>query len=231
MDPAVEEQVEMMKPRKGAFILLIPVAMVIFTVVAYTVALAAGLYGRPAEGDRVDLSWEGCPEAKDVIDHRVKGMGLGDPQWSEWDGGFTLTVTLPDDPEVAAEIPRTLATPGNLRVHPVDDPNRNILLNEHVASSAIRQDLTLSPWTVLTLTPEGLEALGDFVMEDREARLVYLLDGAPIGSVSNLKGKTAEVELTPEGTDDRDRMHKAAARAMILDSGPLPCDLDRVVRK
>ncbi|MEZ4316741.1 MAG: hypothetical protein R3F61_04540 [Myxococcota bacterium] len=217
-----------MKPRKGAFILLIPVIMVIFVFVAYTAMFGLGLYGRPADGRRVDLAWKACPEAKAVVKHRVEGMGLGDPVYTDLDGGFRVTVTLPSDPEVAADIPRTLATPGVLRAHPVNDPGRTVLTNEHVTSAAIRQDLTLIPWTVLTLNTAGLAALDAFVQEDREGRLVYTIDGLPVGSVSNLKGTTPEVELTPEGRDDRDRMHKAAARSIVLDSGPVPCPMDRI---
>lgn len=228
MDPSTREQVEMMKPRKGAFIFLIPIAMVVFVFVAYGFMFGLGIRGRAADGERVTLAWQGCPEARDVVARRVEGMGLGDPVFTPTDGGFRLEVTLPSDPDVAAEIPRTLATPGILRAHPVNDPARTLLTNADVARGSIRQDLTLSPWTVLSLNAAGLEKLGAFVDEEREGRVVYVLDGLPIGSVSNLKGATPEVELSPEGRDDRDRMHKAAARAILVDSGPLPCPLDRV---
>ncbi len=222
------EQVEAMKPRKGAIILVIPILMVVVVFVGYGVMFGLGISGRAADGKRVTLAWEGCPEALDVVQHRVEGMGLGNPVYSKTDAGFTVEVTLPADPDVAAEIPRTLATPGFLRAHPTTDPNRTLFTSDQVEKGAIRQDLTLSPWTVITLSDEGVEALKAYIDEDREGRVTYLLDGLPIGSVSNLKGPTPEVELSPEGKDDRDRMHKAAARAIIVDSGPLPCPLDRV---
>jgi len=228
MDPETLEQVEQMMPRKGAFILIIPIAMMVFVFVAYAIALGMGLYGRPADGRRVELAWDACPEARAVVEHRVVGMGLGDPVFTDTSSGFQLGVTLPKDEQVASEIPKTLATPGVLRAHPVDDPARTLLTTEDVAGAAIRQDIALMPWTVLTLTDAGLDKLGAFVDEQREGRIQYLLDGVPVGSVSNLKGKTREVELSPEGEDERIRMHRAAARSIILDSGPLPCPLDRV---
>jgi hypothetical protein len=229
MDPTTREQVELMKPRKGAFILLIPIFMVIAVFTAYAFMFGLGVRGRAADGPRKSFLWAACPEAQEVMAHRVAAMGLGDPEFEKTPEGFRLTTTLPSDPDVAAEIPRTLATPGVLRAHPVNAPARTLLTNDDVVNASIRQDLTLSPWTVLTLDAGGVEKLGAFVSEERDGRVVYTLDGLPIGSVSNLKGATPEVELNPEGKDDRDRLHKAAARAIILDSGPMPCPLDRKV--
>lgn len=228
MDPDVHAQVEAMQPRKGALLLLIPAALVVLTFVLYTAMLALGLYGRPADGDRVRMAFAGCPEAAPVVQARVAFMGLGDPRLVERADGFDLEVTLPSDVGVARSIPGTLTAPGRLEAVRRDAPDRVLFTEAEVASAAIRQDLTLIPWTVLTLTDAGVAALGAYVQEDREGRVHYRMDGVEIGSVSNLKGATPEVELTPALEDDRARMEAAAARAVVLDSGPLPCSLSVV---
>lgn len=228
MDPDVHEQVEAMQPRKGALLLLIPAAMVGLTFVLYAGMLALGLYGRPADGDRVVMAFTGCAAAAPVVQARVAFMGLGDPVLAERPDGFDLQVTLPADPHVARGIPDTLTAPGRLQAVRRDAPDQVLFTEAEVAHAAIRQDLTLIPWTVLTLTDAGVAALGAYVREDREGRVIYRMDGAEIGSVSNLKGATPEVELSPELEDDRARLEAAAARAVVLDSGPLPCPLSVV---
>jgi hypothetical protein len=223
MDPHVREQVEAMQPRKGALLLLIPVAMVALVFALYAVALAFGLYGRPADGERVVLVASACPEARAVVAHRVNAMGLGDPVFDEVPGGFQLTVTLPAEADVAASIPVTLATPGRLRAVRESQPDVALIENAQITGAAIRQDLTLIPWTVITLAPEGYEALLAWVREQRDGKVVWSVDGEPIGTVSNLKGAATEVEISPALDDDRARMMRAAELAIVLDSGPLPC--------
>ena len=221
-------QIHEMKPRKGAIILVIPILSVAVVGLAYVVMFSIFLGGRTADGARVTLQWSGCPAAGEVVSRRVEAMGLGDPELTTPDGRVVLTATLPAEPDVAARIPVTLAMPGVLRAWPEDDPSSTLFTNADVSQAAMRQDLTLMPWTVLTLTPEARQRLQDTVMAKRDGKVVYALDGQVIGTVSNLKGAALEVELTPEGTDDRDRMQKAAERTVVLGSGPLPCPLTPV---
>lgn len=223
MDEETRQQVELMKPRRGALLLLIPVSAVLLVIGLWIVALAFGVYGRPADGDRVVFTWSACPEAQAVVAHRATGMGLGNPVFTSTASGFSLEARLPADPDVAARIPITLATPATLSAHVEGTPSRVLLTNADIEGAAIRQDITLSPWTVLTLTPKGLEALRSYVREQRDGKVVYTLDGQPIGTVSNLKGAALEVELTPSAPTEKERLHAAAERAILLDSGPLPC--------
>lgn len=233
-DEAVEQQlarlqqIEQMKPRKGAFILVIPIISVFIVFVLYAGMFWLGLSGRAAEGNRVTLVWATCAEAEPVIAKRVAFMGLGDPELSYADGTLSLTTTLPAEPDVAARIPITLAMPGVLTGTQQSHPDQLVIANADVQSAAMRQDLVLMPWTVLTITEEAQERLRAFVMSERDGKVEYRLDGELIGTVSNLKGAPREVELTPEGTDDRDRMHKAAERSAVLDSGPIPCPITPV---
>jgi hypothetical protein len=156
-------------------------------------------------------------------------MGLGNPEIQFSDGVLKVTATLPAEPDVAARIPSTLAAPGVLRGTREHQPDVEMLSNADVVQSAMRQDITLMPWTVLTLTDEAQQRLLAFVMEKRDGKVTYTLDGQVVGTVSNLKGAPHELELSPVGTDDRDRMHKAAERTAILHGGPLPCTLTPIV--
>lgn len=223
MEPHVSDQVEAMQPRKGALLLLVPVALVFATLVAYVGLFALGVIGRAADGERVVLAFAACPEAQPVIARRVDGMGLGDPQFATTPEGFSLTVTLPSDPDVAAAIPTTLATPGRLVARRVGAPEPVLFTEARVTSASIRQDLTMIPWTVLTLDEAGVASLLAWAREQREGRVEYLLDGAPIGEVSNTQPISAEVELSPMLEDDRLRLHRAAEWAIVLNGGPLPC--------
>ncbi len=231
MDPRTEReiarlrQIEEMRPRKGAILLVIPIVSVVLVAVLYVGMFTLGIRGRAADGERVTMEWEGCPEAAPILRARVERMGLGDPQLEVDGRRIRLTATLPAEPDVAAQIPHTLARRGILRAYEASTPATTLFTNADIVDVGIRQDLTLMPWTVLTLTEEARLRLQEVVLANREGRVHYTLDGEPIGSVSNLKGAPVEVELTPEGTDDRDRMHKAAARTVILASGPLPCAL------
>ena len=222
----INEQVQMMQPRKGALILLIPIVFIFLAFVAFFGMIGLGIWGRTADGERVTLTWASCPEARSVVEHRVQGMGLGEPVFSNTPDGFTVTMTLPSDPIIAAQIPTTLAQPGILSASRQDAPSSVVLTNEHISSAAMRQDLQLTPYTVLTLTEAGQHRLEAFVEEQKEGKLVYTLDGTEIAVMSNLMGAGPEVEFTPTDTlDARVRMQRAAERTILLDSGPLPCPI------
>ena len=140
------------------------------------------------------------------------------------DGVLSLTATLPGDPAIAASIPGTLAERGWLEARVGETP---IFDSTNVTAGAIRQDLTLIPWTVLTIDDEGQKALQQAVEADREGEVVYFLDDRRIARNSNLKGWGPEVELQAEdATNDLDRMHLTAARSVVVGSGPLPCPLE-----
>jgi hypothetical protein len=222
------QQIEDLKPRKGAILLVIPILSVIAVGILYVGMFTLGIQGRAADGDRRTFAWSTCAEAQPVVEARVAAMGLGEPEATFADGILRLTTTLPAEADVAARIPQTLAMPGVITGTAESDPARTVITNADITAAAMRQDLTLMPWTVLTLTEAAQERLRAFVLEERDGKVVYRLDGQTIGTVSNLKGAPREVELTPEGTDDRDRMHKAAERSVVLGSGPLPCPLTPV---
>lgn len=218
-------QIEAMKPRKGAILLVIPIVAVILVGVTYIGMYAMFLQGRAADGERVTMAWSTCAEAQPVLEKRVEAMGLGDPELTFADGTLTLVATLPAEEDVAARIPGTLAMTGLLEGRRIEAPDDVLLSNTHITDAAMRQDLTLMPWTVLTLTDAGVERLKSAVVDQRDGKVRYTLDGVEIGVVSNLKGPTREVELTPDGPTERDRMHAAAERTIVLGSGPLPCPL------
>lgn len=217
------QQIQEMKPRKGAIILVFPILMVIAVFTLWIGMIGLGLQGRAADGERVELTWQGCPEAGPVLEKRVASMGLGEPELHTEGDQLRLTVTLPDEPDVAARIPTTLGMRGVLSSH-AEGSDEVLFTNADVTGAAIRQDITLSPWVVLTLTEAAQERLQAHVLAHRDGRIRYTLDGQPLGSTSNLDGAPREVELLPDGTDERDRMHRAAEQVIVLDA-PLPCDL------
>lgn len=221
MEPLTPDDIEQMKPRKGALVLLIPIFLVFAVLLLYVVTWVVAIQGRAPNGERVTLTWRACAEAQSVIAARVDAMGLGDPVFQEAPDGFSLTATLPGDPETATSIPGTLSERGLLLAKAGD---RVVFDHTHVERAAIRQDLTLIPWTVLYVDEAGVKALSEAVLADRDGEIVYELDGYPIARVSNLKGWGPQVEFTAEdATTDLERMRKTAARTIVIGSEPLPC--------
>lgn len=225
MEPLTPDDIEALKPRKGALVLLIPVFLVFLVLGVYIVTFVVAVQGRAADGERVTLTWSACPEAQEVIARRVEAIGLGDPVFATIDGGFTLTATLPSDPQVAMGIPATLTEPGVLQAMAGDTV---IFDNSDILSGSIRQDLTLIPWTVLRIDDDAVQRLGEAVMAERRGEVDYVLDGRKIARVSNLKGYGPEVEFTAEdASTDLERMMKTARRTVVIGSGPLPCPVQQ----
>ena len=223
-DEELAARVEALKPRKGAVILVIPILSVVAVFVLYAVTMWIVIGGQAPTGERVTWTFGACPEAKPFMQGRVDAMGLGRPEWLDLPDGFQLTVTLPQDADVASGIPATLTAPGRLRAYPEDLPDTTVFTSDQIDGAAIRQDLTLIPWTVLDLDATGQEAVEQTVLGHRDGEIHYTLDGTFIARVSNLKGFGPEVEFTAEdAVSDRQRLQLVAARTIILDNGPLPC--------
>lgn len=224
MEQPTSADIEALKPRKGIFILAVPLVTVVLVIGAYVIAWVVAIQGRAADGERVTLSWKACEGAQEVVRARVEAIGLGEPVLEQTDGVLTLTATLPSDPTIAGSIPSTLAEKGVLEAR----VNGEVIFDStNITAGSIRQDLTLIPWTVLTLDEHALGQLEKAVLANREGEVVYFLDGRRIGRVSNLKGWGPEVEIHAEdATNDIERMHKTAARSVVIGSGPLPCALE-----
>ena len=162
--------------------MLAPLFSVLFVFAAYGLLFGLGVLGREADGDRVQISFQGCPEAKEALAHRVDTMGLGDPQWT--DSPLAVTVTLPSDPLDAEDIPKTLVRPGVMEIYQ-DGDDTPTFTNAQITTAAPRLDLTMIPYTVMTLDAEAWAQAREAAGTEPKGRWRFDLDGETIGYQSN----------------------------------------------
>jgi hypothetical protein len=216
---AVDERADpVVLPRKGALLLLIPVAMIPLVFVAWGLMIWAGLAGRPASGPEVDIGVTACPEARDVLLARAADMGLT-PAVEARPDGFVLHTRMPEDPESAASVPRALAPPGRFEVRGGDQV---LATNADVTEATIRLDLSLSPATLIRLQPAAAQRVAAFVRGDEGGQIEFWLDGQKVGYQVNREVSANELEIWVQEGGDRARLQVAAERGVVIDH-PLPC--------
>ncbi len=217
-DPPRQRAPAVMTPRPGCLLLGIPVLAIVAVFLAYVWLIFTGLAGREAAGERVEIHFEACTEAIDVVERRVAEMGLGDPDLTRQPGGFRLVATLPDDEGVAHSIPTTLSTPGFLTVHGLDADLGTPPVLDHtgVSSSSVRLDLTMSPTTLVQLERDAILALRSYQKADPGGRFEIRIDGEKVAEWSNQKSLgPGELEIPPDAANDQARMELAAARGIM----------------
>ncbi len=174
--------------------------------------------GRPASGASTALGFDGCPQAGRVILNRLTQMGFTDAIVVADAGGFVVTVTLPEDARIAADIPLTLATPGHVSVA----QGNGLPLVPAVAAASVRMDIRAIPVTVFELSADDARKIASWQGANTSGEIAIYLDGAEIGRQSNLAQTGTEIEVEPTGPDEQSRMEAAAARAVVANH-PLPC--------
>lgn len=219
---AVDERSEpVVLPRKGALLLLIPVALIPLVFLAWGGMIWFGLAGRPADGAEVDVAVTACPEARDPLVARAADMGIV-PSVSPVGGGFVLRMALPSDPASADAVPAALTPPGVFEVRGGDAV---LATNADVLEATVRLDLSLSPATLVRLRPDAAERVLAFVRKDPGDRISFWLDGEPVGFQINREVSANELEIWVQEGPDRERLEIAARRGVVIDH-PLPCAVD-----
>ena len=210
-------------PRPAAIFLLAPVVAIAIVFGLYLYLFASGYIGRPASGETVEMRFEGCDAAREVILDRAEEMGLGTPRMvDEGRERFTLTAVLPDEPEAVSAIPVTLSTAGVLALRADGEV---LVSSADVVSSGVRLDLTMTPTTLVVLTLEGARAVAAHMNAHPDGRMAFVLDGEVIHDQSNRKPfSEAELDIPPSAANDRARMALAAHRGIIIGS-PHRCDV------
>lgn len=217
-----EEELIGTGPRKGCFLFAIPVALGFALVGGYVALFAAGVYGRPADGPRVTLTYQGCPEAEPMVRARIDRMGLGEPRPVVVADGFGFDVTMPADPKAAAAIPATLARPGTFQI--LTEPGGEVVLDGHIDDTSVHVGAG-DPVTLVRLDDVGAQTLRDHMQAHPEGKVAWKIDGAVIGTRGNMPAEArGQLELKIITTTDlAEAVAIAAERDVILGEGPLPC--------
>jgi hypothetical protein len=215
------------RTRPGCVLLVVPILFVGAIVLAYTYVFALGVRGRPADGERVTMTFTGCAEARPLVVERVAAMGLGDPAWADAPGGWTLTATLPADPDVAAAIPATLTAAGRFEVRADGDgaDAAPIVAAEQVESASVGFG-PIGSVTSIQLDEAGATALREHMMAHPEGRIALWFDGGRVQDEANLPAEPrGALNLRPPREGARAELEVAVERALLLNHGPLPCEV------
>jgi hypothetical protein len=217
-----------MRPLVGLAILVVPIVGVVATFVAYAVLVSAGLTGRQARGEEIEIRFLACEEAIAPIVGRLADMGL-DAKTRPVPGGFVLKVAPPEDAEVARSIPATLVRPGKMEVWSATEP---LATNADVVAAEPRLDLRMASYVVVRLDADAAERVKNAVRADPRGFLTLRLDDVEVARQPNATPiAQGEVEFAPPTDDDEERMHTIAEWGVILDHGPLPCPAEIVEKE
>lgn len=221
------ERAEATRPRMGCWFLAVPVVSIFLVFALYAYMLYHGFQGRLAEGDHVELVFETCPEAQELIVRRVESMGLPLSGVRMDANKLRMEVTLPQDPSVAGSIPETLASTARFEVwdRDVTDEDEPLFGPKDFKYAGVRLTMTASPVTFVVLKPEPAIALRRHMEASPHSGIRFTLDGEEVGSFNNIPSiGDGQVELSPrEATNDKEIMEMAAARGIAINDGPLPC--------
>lgn len=209
------------RPLWGLAILSLPIFGVIAVSLAYVVMWSLGLSGRSASGAQAEIVFEGCADARAPIEARIADMGLSPTSWREVPGGFAVQTQLTGDPEVDARLPETLTLPGALQIRAGD---QILATHEDLTDASVRLDLFMVSYVLLRLRDEAAQRIKRHVRAEPMGKLWLWVDGQRVAWQANQNPvAVGELELSPEISDEQERMYAVAAWAVVLDHGPLPC--------
>jgi hypothetical protein len=185
------------------------------------------MIGRPAEGPAVELTFQGCPDAADIVVARAADMGLS-PTLRPSTGGFIVALTLPTADTDTGPLADVLATTGLFTLRAGD---LVLATQDHIVSAGVRLDMTMSPSTLIVIEPAARDRAYTHMNGNPEGKLQIELDGVEVWNFSNRKPSMhGEFEIPPDAKDDRARMELAAGRGIYLNNGPLPCPVSATIR-
>jgi len=222
-----QDRVEGARPRLGCWLFAVPIVSIVVVFGLYGHMLYYGFQGRSAVGDSVELVFESCPEAQDLIVRRLEAMGLPYSGVRMEGNHLSMQVTLPADPSVAAAVPPTLASTALFEVwdRKSKEDDEPLFMASDINYAGVRLTMTASPVTFVVLKPEPAKGLRRHMESDPHGGIRFTLDGEEVGNFNNMPSiGDGQIELSPlEAKNDKEVMEMAAARGIAINDGPLPC--------
>ncbi len=218
----------------GLVLMAVPILSILAVALGYAVLLWYGSAGRPATGAATVITFEACPEARPFIRSRVEAIGLPDAHFGQAPGGFTLSTRLPEQARVAEAIPGTLAKPGRFAVTKLDEQGdalggEPIATEAHIAYATVYMGFLDTPRALVQLEQAQAQALRTWMESNPHKGVAMLIDGERVADRRNMPSEAqGKLELDLVGRSDLERMDFAAATAIVLDHGPLPCPVSVV---
>lgn len=212
------------RPGLGCFFFTVPLAFALLVTLAYVILFGVGSQGFLARGERVEIGFETCPEAQELLAARVEHIGLGSPTWRVAPSGLVLTATLPGGP-IAELIPATLARQGVFAVREGTTPDGAVIVGrDQVRTAEFSLKEMGNPLVLLTLTPQGRKQLETHMEGMPQGSIGVWLDDEPILVRENDPPfRREQIDVRAEGEDGTDNLRRAVDWAMLITYGPLPC--------
>lgn len=213
------------RPKAITWFMAMPVIFGFILVVSMGVLGALGMMGGTAEGERLQIQLQtACgDQAHGVVQARIERIGLGEPQLSADPDGLRLVATMPGLPDDRSLVPALLAQPGHLQVI---DGASNIVLATHteVIDAGLQLDESGLPLTLVEFGPDAMKRLAEATEGAPDSHLRIEFDGENLGERPNTPPLVDGELRLPSGEGlTKLRMRRAADRAILLQSGPLPC--------
>ena len=213
----------------GVLMLAVPIVSIAIVGTAYLILLSYGLEGRDAAGELTTVTYDGCPEAAPVLTARLEAMGLPDLSVdASTDGVLSVTARLPADERTASAIPRDLTRPGTFAILP-DDPESGdapLATRADLASAQISLAFFDVPKTTIQLKPEAADRVRSYMETHPEDGVRIFVDGEQISRRQSMPPEARGLfTLDRVGRSDLERLEFAASTAIVIEHGPLPCEL------
>lgn len=218
-----DERMEQVQGRGcGVFFLAVPVVMILFVVINYAILAWYGLSEREAEGDAAILTYQGCEDAREVVQSRMNLMGFSGVVEEMEDTYFRVRMVMPEEERVADQLPQTLIIPGVFEVR--DEAGEEVLLaSEKVGAASPRLDLLMNMSLVVEIPDEDASALRERQQAAPQGQWSYWLDGVRISGQKHLKPvEGSELEVVPSIDDEQEKADRVAAWSVAV-AHPLPC--------
>jgi len=218
-----------LQPRTSQAQLFMAMPMLFGALLMASVMVLGGLVwmGGTPTGPRVTITLQGscAAEAGAMVESRVSAMGLGAPVVEAQGDDLRVTVTLPglDEARERTALPALLGQAGRLAVR---DGGELVLDSEGVHSAGLQLDENGSAMAVVEMTKPAAAVVDARIRASPDGALSIWLDGVQVADRPNtmLIDGTA-LRIIGADSTPKVRMAQAADQVILLQHGPLPCDL------
>jgi preprotein translocase subunit SecD len=182
------------------------------------------LEAKPAEGDKISESE--IEQAQFIVQERVDGLGVTEPQIERQIGTPNIIIQLPGitDPDEARDLIRSTAL---LEFKEVIDYEKELygptlMTGKAIKSARPDSDDLGRPTVSFTLTPDGAKQFADITRRLKDRQLAIFLDGQEV-SAPVIRSEIPDGRGEISGNFTFDEVKKLV---LVLNTGALPVKLD-----
>ena len=149
---------------------------------AYLYLFYSGYQGVDPSGNTVQMQFQSCDEAGQMVLARAEDMGLGNTSLTATDNGFVLASVLPDREDAATEIATTFGSVGLFALRAGDIELAN---QDDVVDASVRLDITMTPSTLINLNEEARKRIYKHIKDVPEGKMEVWLEGEMVWDYGN----------------------------------------------